>query len=182
MRIDTEYMLLVLLLPIIPAFLLFRFLPASADVSGPFQGLKIKLGGAFAGYFITALFAWQVAQGLLKPKWSDNWTVVAHVTFDPTSGEHPSANLARVWIEPPNAVPEPTGSLSVKEVPIKLVADGDNIPYLIVALDGYQMVSVPLDSEGKVNAAYGAPDYRVTFDEKTHEILIGNPIVMTKGQ
>jgi len=42
----------IVLLPIVPAFLLFKFLPSRADASGPLQGLEIKLGGAFAGYFI----------------------------------------------------------------------------------------------------------------------------------
>lgn len=57
MRIDFEYMLLVLLLPLIPAFVLFRFLPSAANVEGPFKGLTIKLGGAFAGYFVTVLLS-----------------------------------------------------------------------------------------------------------------------------
>src|ERR1700720_3113161 len=42
----------VVLLPILPAYLLFRLLPSSSNVSGLLQGLEIKLGGAFGGYFI----------------------------------------------------------------------------------------------------------------------------------
>jgi len=44
-----------ILLPIIPALLLYKLLPSTADVSGPFHGLQIKLGGAFAGYFLLVL-------------------------------------------------------------------------------------------------------------------------------
>ena len=40
-----------ILLPFIPAFILFKELPSDASVSGLFQGLKLKLGGAFAGFF-----------------------------------------------------------------------------------------------------------------------------------
>jgi len=46
------YLVFVILLPIIPAYLLFKKLKSSAEASGPFGGLAIKLGGAFAGYFV----------------------------------------------------------------------------------------------------------------------------------
>ena len=42
---------LVLLLPTVPAYLLFKALPSEAIVKGPLKGLHINLGGAFAGYF-----------------------------------------------------------------------------------------------------------------------------------
>jgi hypothetical protein len=47
---------IIILLPVIPAFLLFKALPSSdADLSGPLKGFTIKLKGAFAGYFATVL-------------------------------------------------------------------------------------------------------------------------------
>jgi hypothetical protein len=57
---DNFYLALaaILLLPIIPAYILYKFLPASeTDVSGPYQGLSLKLKGAFAGYFLLVLIA-----------------------------------------------------------------------------------------------------------------------------
>jgi hypothetical protein len=52
----VELMLLivavVVLLPIVPAYLLFKLLPCRTDVSGPLLGYEIKLGGSFGGYFI----------------------------------------------------------------------------------------------------------------------------------
>jgi hypothetical protein len=48
----------ILLLPMLPAYILFKTLPSSsATVSGPLQGLQLKLGGAFGGYFAVALLA-----------------------------------------------------------------------------------------------------------------------------
>ena len=42
----------IVLLPVFPAYLLFHALPSTGNVGGKlFQGLEIKLGGAFAGYF-----------------------------------------------------------------------------------------------------------------------------------
>jgi hypothetical protein len=47
---------LVVILPLLPAIAIYKLLPHSeSDAAGPFQGLKIKLSGAFGGYFITAL-------------------------------------------------------------------------------------------------------------------------------
>ena len=45
----------VTLLPIVPAYVLFKTLRSNARVTGPFAGLKIQLGGAFGAYFIVFL-------------------------------------------------------------------------------------------------------------------------------
>lgn len=52
----------VLLIPLVPAFVLYWMLPSKASVTGPLKGLNINLQGAFAGYF--ALFL--VAAGLVQ--------------------------------------------------------------------------------------------------------------------
>jgi hypothetical protein len=56
----------VLLLPLIPAFLLYKFLPSRTNVSGPFKGLNLKLTGAFGGYFLLVITAIGVFFPLLK--------------------------------------------------------------------------------------------------------------------
>src|SRR6476619_1680989 len=56
----------VLLLPLVPAFLLYKFLPSRTTVSGPFKGLNLTLTGAFGGYFILVLTAIGVFFPLLK--------------------------------------------------------------------------------------------------------------------
>jgi len=43
------------LLPLIPAYILYRFLPSNTLVNGPFQGLTVSLTGAFGGYFLVML-------------------------------------------------------------------------------------------------------------------------------
>jgi hypothetical protein len=57
---DTELLytlLFILLIPLIPAMLLYTFLPSKTAVDGPFKGLNIKLSGAFSGYFLLVLIA-----------------------------------------------------------------------------------------------------------------------------
>src|ERR1700712_2293364 len=56
----------VLLLPLVPAFLLYKFLPSRTSVAGPFKGLNLKLTGAFGGYFLLVLTAIGVFFPLLK--------------------------------------------------------------------------------------------------------------------
>lgn len=183
MPIDCTYMLLILLVPMVPAFLLFKFLPSSAsNVEGPFKGLNIKLSGAFAGYFVTVLLAWQVFAYFLKPTWSDNWNVVAKIAFDGAAPNHPSAAEAVVLVKPPTADIDSTGFFQMM-VPIPRVHSGAvDIQRLVIAMDGYQTVNVPLDPDGARLGAYGGQDYQVTFDKTHHSILIGKPIVLTKAQ
>src|SRR5262245_56147344 len=46
----------IILIPMIPAYFLFRALPSTGEVDGKlFKGMEIKLGGAFAGYFAVVL-------------------------------------------------------------------------------------------------------------------------------
>lgn len=47
----------VLLIPLLPAFILYKFLPSKTAVKGPFKGLTINLTGAFGGYFLLVIIA-----------------------------------------------------------------------------------------------------------------------------
>ena len=49
--------ILFIIIPVIPAFYLFKLLPSTGSVSGLLKGLQIKLGGAFAGYFALLLLS-----------------------------------------------------------------------------------------------------------------------------
>jgi len=44
--------ILITLLPLIPAYILFKFLPSEPFVNGPFKGLQVNFSGATAIYFI----------------------------------------------------------------------------------------------------------------------------------
>jgi hypothetical protein len=56
----------ILLLPLVPAFLLYKFLPSKTNVSGPFKGLNVKLTGAFGGYFLLVLTSLGIFFPILK--------------------------------------------------------------------------------------------------------------------
>jgi len=178
---DYVFMLLILLLPLLPAFILFRFLPGSADVEGPFKGLTIKLGGAFAGYIVAVLLSWQVAKSLLAPTWSDNWTVVAQVKLDgsPTGGPNVSDSL--VLVHPPTPDLDSEGRLQMMVAIPRVHSGAIDIPRLIVACEGYETANVPLDPDSMHLGAYGGKDYQVAFNSKKHQIIVRQPIVLVKA-
>ena len=58
MKTNADFFLLlsfILIVPILPAYLMFKVLPGTGNVHGKLRGLEIKLGGAFAGYFALVL-------------------------------------------------------------------------------------------------------------------------------
>jgi hypothetical protein len=52
----------VILIPLVPAFLLYKFLPSKAAVKGPLKGLQLNLQGAFAGYFALVLLSFGIIE------------------------------------------------------------------------------------------------------------------------
>jgi hypothetical protein len=47
----------VLIIPLIPALIIYKYLPSKTAVKGPFKGLNINLTGAFGGYFLLVIIA-----------------------------------------------------------------------------------------------------------------------------
>ncbi len=70
-------LLVIVLVPIIPAYLLFKFLPSKAVANGPLQGLRIDLGGGFAGYFLVFLTLIPL-RGSFTTGY-DKWTVTGRI-------------------------------------------------------------------------------------------------------
>lgn len=65
--LHLAYVAAVILIPVVPAYLLYKYLPpGQAEVGGPFKGLDIKLSGAFAGYFLVLLIASSLLVFLIK--------------------------------------------------------------------------------------------------------------------
>lgn len=81
LSIPLIYMVLWFTLPLIAAFFLFKHLPSSADVSGPFKGFTLKFTGAFGGYFIL-FFMFYLAFGDSFKKSNESsevWTITGDI-------------------------------------------------------------------------------------------------------
>lgn len=95
---------IIIIVPIIPAFVFFKIIPTEkSDVEGMFSGLKFKLGGAFAGYFLiffVLIMVWDT--DLIKvheedPSW-EIWDVEGRVGFEGGDGSNATIQLK---VDPP---------------------------------------------------------------------------------
>ena len=77
--INIIYLLIVILTPIIPAMLLFfiRGMKSTAEATGPYKGMAIKVGGAFAGYFIVFFFLFFKLPNEFTPAKKRDWQIKA---------------------------------------------------------------------------------------------------------
>jgi hypothetical protein len=72
----------IVLVPIIPAYLLFKALPSTADATGPLQGVGLKLSGAFAGYFVIILLVLFQWNKIIPGPGSDVWEVNGRIMLN----------------------------------------------------------------------------------------------------
>ncbi len=83
----SEFAILVVLLPLLPAILIFLMFPKAEMVAqGPLQGLSIRAGGAFGAYLIIllVLMAWMSTTSLRRvPR---TWTIAANVIVKDDQG------------------------------------------------------------------------------------------------
>ncbi len=91
---------LIILLPIIPAFLFYKIIPSKkTDVSGTFAGLTFKLGGAFGGYFLMVFFlVFSFNSKIESPNSYEVWLIEAQVEF--VDGEGSTSQL-KTFLDPP---------------------------------------------------------------------------------
>jgi hypothetical protein len=157
----------IVLLPIIPAYLLFKLLPSKADVTGPFHGQKVALSGAFAGYVVLLIFiSTYYAKNLHGPTYR-KWTVHGRVRFP--VGERPAL---RGDLGAPLVRPDEANGFSF-EIP---VAEGQDVPNLVLHAAGYSPLSIPLFDE----PAPGEPEFLKKVDEKRGTIRFIQPIVFER--
>jgi len=134
---DLWYLACMILLPIVPASLLFKALGSTGDVSGPMLGLKIKLGGAFAGYFAVLVLLF-VMYKTWHPTYAV-WKVHGAVTDDQGIPIQP-LDEKNVTLQPASVYFFPDGSFDMTFS----AAPGD-WPTLVVSYPNYLAITRPLD-------------------------------------
>lgn len=123
----------VVLLPIVPAYFLFRALPSEADVTGPLQGLTIKLGGAFAGYFALLVLVLSTHTFWNPPPVpaSQTWDVEGQVLNDQGQPLE-SLNGSDILLNPNPVTPKHGGNFHVTFSTIPLPSGGSMYPTLFI--------------------------------------------------
>ena len=189
---DLTYVAAVVLVPLIPAFLLYKFLPPGrTEVGGPFKGLDIKLSGAFAGYFLVVLIVTSLLVFLIKTRPApcpvcpappatqyEVYTVTGKVDLegDPNSQKIDETQLT-FSILPPERTVKPNGSFSL-EIPVKPGQTGKpEFPDLIVGHENraYGKETIPLDEK----SPYKRQDFTVDYDKTSRTIVLKPAIRLT---
>jgi hypothetical protein len=154
------------LLPMIPAFLLFKLLPSGAVLKGPFQGLNLALSGAFGGYVALTMFVATFYAHTLRPQTYRTWVVRGQLQFPP--GERPALR----WDLGPPLLQIDANNGFYFQIP---VADGAEMPDLVLEAAGYPVKAVKLSGE-----AVFAKNYRRKIDKALARIQFEEPIVFEK--
>ena len=197
---DNFYLALaaILLIPIIPAYILYKFLPTSeTDVSGPYQGLSLKLKGAFAGYFLLVMVGLALQYVIMNNKQErkieslttqaqQKDTTIAQLQTQLTASANPVIDWrikgavrpegkegTRFFYDDGTTKNDPDGSFEL--VKRSIAKEGTAKPPRWICVynlnTGFKVVSLNRDISHPDIAAYN-----VSFDDERHEILIKKPI------
>jgi hypothetical protein len=166
-----------ILLPIIPALLLFKLLPLStADVSGPFHGLQIKLGGAVGAYFLLVLV---IYFGPRPTPPYEVWTLKGYIQDE--NGTYVPPDKINMNIQPRSVEYLTDGSFEM-DVLVKRGQSGRvKFPTLMVEWQPPQLfgnAAVHLDSASQL---FGKK-YKLKIDQASREIEVAEPIQLKKAQ
>lgn len=104
-------LLVIILVPTIPSYLLFKLLPSSAVVNGPFKGLRIDLGGGFAGYFLIFITLVGIRAGFEATNYQ-KWSVVGQI-IQPDAPNTPYVDPRYVTLSVPSLRSDSNGNFTM---------------------------------------------------------------------
>lgn len=197
---DNFFLILaaILLFPLIPAFLIYKFLPASeTDVSGPYQGLSLKLKGAFAGYFLLVIVSLVLQYAVMNNKQekqietlnreaAQKDTAIAQLKSQLMASANPVIDWkikgavipagkegTRFFYDDGTTNNAPDGSFELIKRSIAKEGTAKPPKWMCIynAVTGFKVVSLNRDISHPDIAAYN-----IAFDDSRHEILVRTPI------
>jgi len=137
-------LLAVVLLPLIPACILYRFLPSDTMVKGPFQGLTVQLTGAFGGYFLVMLgvFGFYHTLPAIDQSGDEAWTISGRL-------QTPITNLSdlQLSVRPATTQIDEDGTFKMR-VLVSRDQGKPELPTLIVQHPLYETVNVHFPDPG----------------------------------
>jgi hypothetical protein len=200
---DNFYLVLaaILILPLIPALIIYKFLPVGkpedTDISGPFSGLSLKLKGAFAGYFLLVVVGLVLQYAImnnkqektivqLQNKLNQKDTLIMQLNNQLAASANPvidwhvkgliqpaAKDGTKFFYDDGTTNNEPDGSFELIKrcIANQGIAKPPKWVCIYNAAIGFNVISL--------NRDVNHPDiekYNVAFDDTKHEILIKNPI------
>jgi hypothetical protein len=174
--------ILITLLPLIPSYILFKFLPSESFVTGPFKGLKVNFSGATAIYFIifiailTTNQFWKMeAPKNLDLKNYEVWKVEGKLQAD--SIENYQEERFRIIVEPQYYQISNDGQFSIDILRKRNATTGRmEFPKLYISdTDGdYMGMNINIDSDG--SSQWNNTNYDIQQIDSINTITINNPI------
>jgi hypothetical protein len=157
-----------ILLPLIPAFILFKLLPSTAVVGGPLQGLKLNLSGAFGAYFALVVLILSTKNSVWDPVPTYQvWTVSGTVTDNNGVPVAPLA-VGDISLLPPSLT-ESNGWFTI-DVPVRPGQGGaTDYPTLAITHAGYETVQLTLNPNSGLPAGVNA-----SYDTNAHQVQINS--------
>jgi hypothetical protein len=135
----------IVLLPIVPAFLLFKALPSSsASVSGPLERLKIKLGGAFAGYFSVLIVVIYTHAIWNPPPAFQVWDISGRLQ-DEKGAAIEVLDSGSISLTPPTFMTGPGGYFRIKIMTVPAQDGAPDYPVLNVRIPNFQTKMIRLE-------------------------------------
>ncbi len=159
---DILYLAAMILLPIVPAFLLFKLLAAAGQVSGKLMGFSIKLGGAFAGYFAVLLLLM-----FELPVWHPTYSVLQfHGTVTDENG-NPIQPLDEKDI---TLVPDDLMLIPGGEFEVKFTVANNDWPTLSISHPNYKVDNIVLDPNAAGMKDNGKGHYTISNKIILHKL------------
>jgi hypothetical protein len=165
---------MLVLLPLVPAYILFKVLKSTGEVGGPFYGLKLQLGGAFAGYFallLVLLYAFKAY--IVPPPIHVVWTVKGEVVDDQQQPVDVSSDSFTLLPASPPPISADKGQFAVNFIPDP--QDGGGVTYPTVIISYLDYVPKPVYLDGSP-----AKQESLVWDN-VHHIITVPPIALVKA-
>ena len=167
-----------ILVPLLPAILLFKVIPGDASGSGTLFGMKWKLGGAFAGYAFVLLASYTCFIADMKnaalADLGESWIISGHIKK--ADGSVPLE--AKFLTQPPILDIRDDGSFSVS-VLLPRRKPGETLPPdLVIKCENFNTVGITLPWDEASKSQLAPAKYTATRNPTTHAITIDPPIVL----
>jgi hypothetical protein len=184
-------LLVLIVAPLVPAILLYKLFEQKTVVSGPFQGLRLDLSGAFAGYFLVLLLCSGLLYGPIErgrelrndiatltnqlddaKDLGTAWTVSGTIRLK--DSQNASIQGASVTIFPAPRITR-DGVFQIQVVRDKS-GTSPRLPPIEISNPGCFPETVHLEP---MSAKLGK-QYNKTIDKKNRTLTIDDPILLTK--
>ena len=162
-----------ILIPITPAYILYKALPSDAKVAGPFKGLNIRLSGAFGGYFLLVLLIFGFHYSQPNNQY-EVWEVRGQIKTD--NGAALESKVAFSLL-PPNINVHPDGQFTLLIATMPGINGQLKFPQLHIEHPDYQTVDIDLNES---EPSYGQEKCHISKSRSDKALKLDKVVVLEK--